>query len=383
MTQPTAAPAAAVEKEPAAAPAADTTTKPAATDSKAPDTKDKATAPAAEADKGEAKLESEAAESDDGEDTDFLDGDEEGAETDAADAKDGKEAADKKPVSTFDRDSVLKAAETQYIAKAKTDEQKKAATEKLERLKKKLARYATPEAALMGLFEADEKVRGNQVKAKPGENATPEEIAEYRKENDLPLTAKDIDVRVPNHKWEEHDQPLIDAFQQVAFEEDIPQKTATKLVNMFLGMGNTAQDFQKQAHEAIDREDKKVAKAELKDEWGEEFQPRLGLVDRIFKDPEVFPDGLGEKIWNSRTPDGHMLRNSPSFIRLFGEVAVDRYGEGSIMTGNSRDNLQSEEDRIRTILKTDADRYYAEGHDKKLTEILNKKSAAGGRRRSA
>lgn len=382
MTDQAAAPAAAVEKEPAAAPAATETIKPAVADKSAAETKATDAKPAPAADKGEAKVEAEAAESDDGEDADFLDGDEESSETDAADAKDGKEAADKKSVS-FDRDSVLKAAKTQLLAKAKTDEQKKAVTEKLDRIKKQLARYASPEAAILAGMEAQEKLRAGQVKAKPGENATPEEIAEYRKANDLPVDPKDIDLRVENHKWTEQDQPLIDSFQKVAFDADIPQKAVKKLINWYLEAGNTAMDFQKQAHEAIDREDKKVARDELTGEWGEEFKPRLGLVDRVFKDPEVFPDGLGEKIWNSRTPDGHMLRHSPSFIKLFSEVAIDRYGEGSIMTGDAKGTMQSVEDHARTVMKTDIDKYYAEGWDKKLADIINKKSASGGRRRSA
>lgn len=385
MTEQAAAPVAAEEKVDAA-PATETP-KPAATEKPAAEAKaaDKTPAPAAKSQ--EAKVEAETAETgDDGEDdADFLDGDEgEAEEKTAADAKDGKEAADKKPLPAFDRDSVLKSAEAQLTAKAKTDEQKKAIPEKLERLKKQLSRYGSAEAAILAGMEAQEKLRTNQTKAKPGTDASPEEITEYRKANDLPLSAKDVDVRVPNHKWEEHDQPLIDKFQKLVFEEDIPQKTATKFVNMFLDMGNTAVDFQKEAYAAIDREDKKAARAELIEEMGEEFKPRLGLVDRIFKDPEVFPDGLGDKIWNSRTPDGHMLRNIPSFIRLFSEAALDRYGEGSIMTGDAKAVLAGEEEKIREIMRTDFDRYVREGHDKKLTEILlRKEQKAGGRRRSA
>jgi hypothetical protein len=387
---------AAPDKETAAAPAATDTTKPAAdatkpaADPKAPAgkaTADKAT-PAAEADKGD-KVEGDTDGDGDGEGADgtFLD-EAEGETEDTTDARDGKEAADKdkdgKPTPWSERrELIVKTAEEKWLKKAKTDDEKKAVAARVGRLRQQIVRYGSEESAILAGMEAQEKLRSGQVKQKPGADASPEEIAEYRKANELPLEAKDVDVRIPNHKWTEQDQPLIGSFQQVVFDEEIPQKTITKLVNWFHETGNNAMDFQKQAIDAIDKADKKETREVLKDEFGEEFKPRLDLMGRLFKDDEVFPGDIGGMIFEARTPDGHKLINNAEFVKFFAEVALDRYGDAGFISGDAKAGNASVVEQARKVMKTDIDKYYAEGWDKKLTAALEKSAGTSKRGRAA
>jgi hypothetical protein len=131
------------------------------------------------------------------------------------------------------------------------------------------------------------------------------------------------------------------------------------------------------------RQDKKIAKEALREDWADEYKPRLELVDRMFKDNEVFPDGIGEKIWEARTADGHMLRHLPEVLKFFGDAAVDRYGDAGFISGDARQATSSVAEEARKIMKSDFSRYISEGWDKKLAEATAKTEKQGKRGRAA
>ena len=302
--------------------------------------------------------------------------------------------ADAKPVAWSDRrEAVAKAAEEKWTAKAKTDDDKKAVGDRVDRLKKQLARYGTEEAAILAGLEAQEKLRAGQKTAKPAEGATKEEVAAYRESVGLPKEPQDYSIprvevttadgRKEAIQWTEDHKPLHDSFRAVAFANDMSQAQVDALVKWQFASVEEAKQQQEDRIRAIDKADKKEARETLREEFGEEFQPRLAVVDRLLKDDERLPGGAGKMLWEARTPDGRKLVHHPAIIKLLSDLAVsggtswEPYGDGAIMTGDAKASLADDEDKIRTIMKNDFQKYINEGWDKKLTAILQRKEKMG------
>lgn len=316
---------------------------------------------------------------------DSLLGDDDGDEPASTPAKDG----DPKPDAAW-RDGALKAAETKWLAKAKTDDDKKAVAERVARMKAQIGRYGTIEAAMIALADAQEKIRSKQETEPLPKDASPEERAEWREKQGLPKEAKDIAIpRVEittetgeraYHEWTEADKPLHDAFRAVAFDLNLSQAQVDKLVNWQFNSAQERVAASKDALKNLDKEAKKVARTELREEWGNEYDARIAVVERFIKDEEALPDGAGKLLWNARDPEtGERLAFHPSIMKLLANAAQDKYGEGAFISGDAKAAIADEEEKIRNIMKNDFSRYIAEGWDKKLTAIIERKEGKGKR----
>jgi hypothetical protein len=327
-------------------------------------------------------------------DADGLLGDEdddgEGAETGTEGDKTAKAEGKDEPDPSAWRVDAVKAAERKWLAKAKTDDEKKAAAERVERMKSQLGRYGTLEAAMIALADAQDKLRSRQHAEPLSKDASPEEVAEWREKNGLPKEAKDIAIpRVEvttetgerkYHEWTEADQPLHDAFREVAYDLKLSQDQVNRLVDWQFKSAQARVAEGQQALKAIDKEDKRHARTFMREEWGAEYDPRIAVVERFIKDEEALPDGAGKLLWEARDAAGHRVAFHPGVMMLLADAAQARYGEGAFLTGDAKETMASEEERILTVMKTDFERYKREGMDVKLMQLRERKA---GRSRKA
>jgi hypothetical protein len=154
--------------------------------------------------------------------------------------------------------------------------------------------------------------------------------------------------------------------------------------------GAEAGKRREEAVKAIDKADKKEAKAVLSEEFGEELNPRLEVVDRLLKDDEALPDGAGKMIWEARTPEGRALRFHPTILRLLSEVAVNGfgefagYGEGTLKTGDVRAAESTRKKDLQKMMREDPQGYVRGGYDVEYRKILeNEERSSSGRRSRA
>ncbi len=319
-------------------------------------------------------------------------------EADGADKADGKKAADPdgkttkaKPDDSVDwREEFVKSAESKLLKKAKTDDDKKAVTAQIDRLKKQVSRYGSIEAAALAGMEAQERLRSGQGKARPHDDATPEEKAAWREEQGLPKAPDEIvippvqitglDGRRITHKWTDRDQPLIDSFREVAFELNLPQENVNKLANWFVNGGMTATKWELEAKSALDKGDRKTLRSEFREEFGDEAETRTGLIPRYINDTRFWPSEVAAKLWEARTPDGHLLVYDPHFAKFMSEQALAELGEGELEKGDRIEARTNRLSEIRTVMKTDYDKYLREGLDKEMATLLEKEEKKAGRR---
>jgi len=85
----------------------------------------------------------------------------------------------------------------------------------------------------------------------------------------------------------------------------------------------------------------------------------------------------------ARLPDGRRLINVPGIAMMLANISRERYGETAMIPSSERANLDTRENEIRQIMRTDISRYYREKNSQgqtleaELREIMARKSGSG------
>lgn len=242
----------------------------------------------------------------------------------------------------------------------------------------RLKRYKSYEDFANAGLAAQDKIRSGDYKAKLADDASPEEKAEWRKENGIPEEPKAYEVpKVPGHEWTENDVPMLDGFKAVAFDANLSQAQVDKTLRYYGKLIEHAKDQQAEAMKSKDVSDRQAAEDALRAKLGNEYRPSLKLYSRFLEDQEVFPEGMAERLHNARFPDGTRLTNDPVMADFFIGLARDRYGDAAFISGDAKAAITNVEEQARKVMREDIDKYYAEGWDKKLAEVLSKREGKG------
>lgn len=237
-----------------------------------------------------------------------------------------------------------------------------------EQLINQLKRSKSQDDAVVSGILAQEKLRAGEHKRAPTD-ASPEEVAAWRKENDVPESPDKYEIPiVAGHTWTDKDQPTIDSFRSFAHAQGIPQGLMKGLVDWQVKEQQRAAEQMNEDLRAADAEDRDTCYDQIRTEFGvREFKPHMAAMKRLMEDDEVFGEGMAEKIMAARYFDEESglwrrLTSVPGIARGFIGLALDRYGEGAMPAADGRtNNGQNRLDEIKKIMATDVDRYWREG----------------------
>lgn len=282
----------------------------------------------------------------------------------------------------------------QLITKALKGKENELTASKLKKrqdaLRKELARYKSQEDYMLSGMAAKEKIRSGEYKlTKLPEDATEEEMAAWRKENDIPDDAKNYDIpKIAGHKWTEEDTPFIDTFKGVAHKSNLRQDQLDNLTQWYADTIAEQQDQYLETLANQDRQDAETLEDELRAELGpQEYKPTSRLVQRFLKDKENGIGGFEEMMRNARYPDENggyrRLINHPGMARWLIDISRDTYGDAALINGDARNAMSNRKAEIQKIMKEDINKYYRDGLDKEYGEILNQELNPGRSRRSA
>lgn len=211
---------------------------------------------------------------------------------------------------------------------------------------KRIERYGSPKDVANALFAAQHKISSGELKAGKPEDATPEQLAEWRKANGIPDTPDKYDTSLPDGLViGEADKPLVAQVLQAAHEAD----ASPAVVKNVLAAYYKTQDAEaaKQADaDANQREETMVA---LRNEWGGDYTRNVNMVNSYLGS---LPDGLGSKIAMSRGPDGLPLGNDPVMARWLAQQAREANPLASVMdnTGDKSKGLSDELDGMKALM---------------------------------
>lgn len=246
----------------------------------------------------------------------------------------------------------------------------------------RLKRYSSPQNVVKALLAAEQKIRSGEYKRTLGEDATDEEKAAWRKENGIPDKPEDYKIPdVEGRKWEDADKPVIDTFLKELHGANASQAVIDKMLSTYAQV--TA--AQKEAAAEKDRSDDVAIRDHLRDTLGTDFAPTRKLMARALGDQELFPGGLGAILKDARAPDGMKLINKAEFADWLANFSVDNYGAGAMITGEGNATLNSREEELVQMMRSDIDKYQNGRNAKgqtfatELLEIRQKKAASSGR----
>ena len=211
-----------------------------------------------------------------------------------------------------------------------------------------LERYDSPTAVAKGFRELRTKLDSGELKAPPKalpDNAKPEEIVAWRKENGLPEDAKTFisalklpDGLVPGKQ----DEPLLSSFAELAMKDGWNQQTYNAAVDWYYKMN----DQLSAQREEADADFHTDVLSELTSEWGKEFKANQNAIGNFVS---MFPDEFRSQLLLARTPDGHVVGDHPMFLRAALMLAKEINPASTVLPAAAGSGLSGVESRITEI----------------------------------
>lgn len=263
------------------------------------------------------------------------------------------------------------------------DDWRGAAAKGDEKLVKRLERYADPETAFAALFSAQDSIAKNGLRMPaPGADATPEQIAEYRKANGVPESHDKYDLTLPNGLVVgEADKPLVDSFTKFGHGKN----WSNDQVKQGLEWYYSNVDAQRQQREEADATYKEQGLAKLGEMYKGDFKRNIRMVNEYL---DGAPESVKTNILGARLPNGRLLGADPEMIDWLFQQAHFRNPQATVMGGNSEANVKAAETELAELrgMMGDKNSAYWKGADaqkkqarfRELTDAVNKVKSQRG-----
>lgn len=207
----------------------------------------------------------------------------------------------------------------------------------------KLGRYASPLDFAKAYRNLETKVTSGQLKTTLPDNATPEEVAAWRKEAGLPDSPEGYVPELGQGLvLGDADKPLVDGFKQAALDANMTPTQFNKALNWYFA---ETEKVRQQTEEA-DAGYKSQAEDVLRQEWGAEYRPNINAINNIL---EMAPDGTGERLLAGRTADGKRIGDDPGIIKWLAALAREFNPAMPHIPAGSGNPMKATGDRIAEI----------------------------------
>lgn len=171
-----------------------------------------------------------------------------------------------------------------------------------EKLAKELARIVDPKALVKSWKESRALISSGKLKAPLPENATPEQLAEWRKKNDVPETPDGYSMDLGDGiVLGEDDIPIVKTFMEHAHKVNMPAPYVTEALRWY----NEFNENLAVQQVKDDREHEQTRTRELRADWGHQYQANMTVIETMI-DPEQLDilrnardERTGQKIWNN------------------------------------------------------------------------------------
>lgn len=218
-----------------------------------------------------------------------------------------------------------------------TDWQKRLAKDDEKELKQ-LGRYASPEAIWEKARALEKRLSSGELKSKLPDNAKPEEIAQWRKDNGIPEAPEKYDLTGVDIS--ETDKPVIDEFLKTAFAANMTPEQAKAAIAW--QKADTAARVS--AQEQKDETERVAALDTLNAEWGSGFRRNVQMVEGFL---ENFPAGVRDLLKGGRLSDGTAIFNNPDVLRGFVAASLAVNPAATLVPSGGGDPMKGIEEQIK------------------------------------
>lgn len=186
-----------------------------------------------------------------------------------------------------------------------------------EGLESRLGRYNDEKSFIEASVQAHDKIRAGELSLGLPENATEEQLNDFRVANGIPLTADKYDFTSleSGRELTEVDLEMMGPVSEVAHKHNISQEVLGELMDTYMAETDKVVE---QMH-TQDNTDAQEFTRHAKEQWGAEYQINM---NRANNQMNLLPEDIRDSVKQARMPDGRALFNSPEFMTWL--VGVDR-----------------------------------------------------------
>jgi hypothetical protein len=239
----------------------------------------------------------------------------------------------------------------------------------------RLKRFQSPANVLKSWRELEQKISSGEFKKQPGKEATPEQLAEWRKENGIPEKPDDYKFDLGGFIPAEADKPILEGFKALAHEQSLSPDIANKMVGWYFQQQEQAVSQQV----AADKEYHLNSQVELRAEWGPEFRVNVNAMNNFLD--ATMPEGLKDRVFGARLADGKLLGDDPHALRWLAQLARDMQPGADLVpsgTPNIGKGIHDQITEYENMMSTDYEKYYTGGYDKKLLQLYDARTRMKG-----
>jgi hypothetical protein len=205
----------------------------------------------------------------------------------------------------------------------------------------RLERMQSPKDILNSWRAMEQRLSSGELKRALPNNATPEEVAEYRKSWGIPDKPEGYDITLPNgFVWGEADKPLLQDYTGFALERNLPQDVVKANLEWVVRM----QDKMQEQIAQRDENERITGSEALRAEWGKDFKANLTAAKNLFPD---------ENTWNllmgSRAEDGVKIGNKPEVLKLLAGISREVNPFATLVPDNTAAPAKSAEARMAEL----------------------------------
>lgn len=218
---------------------------------------------------------------------------------------------------------------------------------------KQLERFGSPKAVYDAYRAINQKIAAGELKSgKLPDKPTPEQIAMYRKEHDVP--------EQPDGYYEkmslpdglvigEEDKPIVNQVLAAAHAVHAPPQ----IVNSMVAAYYKAREAEQAAQDDSDLDHKATSEDALRNEWGPEYRQNVNIVKNFLVN--TFGEGAA-RILGARLADGKPLGNDPEVLRPLLAVARELNPVATVVGHAGAATPGAIDDRLTAIKKMMGDR---------------------------
>jgi hypothetical protein len=225
---------------------------------------------------------------------------------------------------------------------------------------KRLSRFASEADVYKAYRELEKKKSSGELKQALGKDATPEEIAAWRKENGIPESPDKYDLTFDDGLViGENDKPLVDRFvESMHGENATPSQVKAALKSYYAILAD-----QQQALAESDVAFKDESLESLREEWGGDYKKNLNAVGGFLA---ALPDETREAFATARTQDGKLIGNDPAIIKWLAGIAYEINPAATVMPSSVNNPGSAISDEIASIEKVMSENREAYFKDTKM-----------------
>lgn len=215
---------------------------------------------------------------------------------------------------------------------------------------KRLARFASEADVYKAYRELEKKKSNGEFVSKLPKDPTPEQLAEWRKDNGIPEAPDKYDLSFDDGLViGEEDKPLIDEFvTKMHGENATPSQVKAAIASYYEILGK-----QQQALAESDAAFKDETKELLREEWGGDYTKNLNAVTGLL---ESLPEETRLAFETARTADGKLIGNDPAIIKWLAQTAYEINPAATVMPNSVNNPGQAINDEIASLEKMVADK---------------------------